>query len=578
MDIPRPEHPQPQFRRKRWLNLNGPWEFGVDCPGSGLQRGWQSGHGFDRTIIVPFAPESASSGLALKDFMPSVWYRRMFRVPQEWQGDRILLHFGAVDYEASVWVNDRLVAMHSGGQSPFQADITEALRAGDNELVVLARDDTRSPLQPTGKQSQRYESYGCLYTRTTGIWQTVWLEPVPRAHIAGIRIMPDLASGNIVVQAAPQGLTAGMSVRCRVTAEGEEIAVARTSAAAPVTMLILDMPSPRAWSPGDPFLHDMEIELVSGDRVVDSCASYFGMRSIELDGSRFLINGERICQRLVLDQGFYPDGIYTAPSDEALRGDIELAQAVGFNGARLHQKVFEPRFLYWADRLGYLVWGEYPSWGMDIGSAQAVTGMLAEWSAVVARDQAHPSIVGWCPFNETGGDRPAGPQTLLLAMTKALDPGRPVLDTSGYVHVPGSDVYDSHDYDQDPETFRSRHGPFASGEPPYRNSPEADAPYTGQPYFVSEFGGIKWNPGAAVAEGWGYGEGPGTEAEFMARLAGLVGVLLDNPRMFGFCYTQLYDVEQEVNGLYTYDRRCKFDVGALRSIFAGESAYESGGG
>jgi len=575
MDTPRPEYPRPQFRRDHWLNLNGEWEFAEDGGASGHERGWQTGHTFDKTIVVPFPPESTSSGIGARDFMPCVWYRRAFRVPDAWRDGRVMLHFGAVDYTATVWVNGRRVAVHSGGSTPFRADVSDALADGDNELVVRAWDDTRSPLQPSGKQSDKYDSYGCFYTRTTGIWQTVWLEPVPEARIDRIRLVPDARCGNVLVEVAPSGPMAGMSLRCRVTAEGNEVAAAEAPAARPSTALLIPLGSPRLWSPADPFLYDLELELLSGGRVVDSCESYFGMRSIETAGRRFLVNGKSIFQRLVLDQGFHPDGIYTAGSDEALRRDIELAQAVGFNGARLHQKVFEPRFLYWADRLGYLVWGEYPSWGADLGNAETLVNMVAEWTAVIMRDHAHPSIVGWCPFNETHPPgRPDRPQELLLGLTKALDPTRPVLDTSGYIHVHGSDIYDSHDYEQDPVAFRNRHESFATGGGPHRNFPDADAAYCGQPYFVSEFGGIKWAPQERGGRAWGYGDPPGTEKEFLERLRGLVDALLDNPGMFGFCYTQLYDIEQEVNGLYTYDRRPKFETEVLRSIIARQAAYE----
>ena len=301
--------------------------------------------------------------------------------------------------------------------------------------------------------------------------------------------------------------------------------------------------------------------------------SYFGLRSITLAPPAILLNGKPVFQRLVLDQGFYPEGIYTAPSDEALRRDIELAQAVGYNGARLHQKVFEERTLYWADRLGYIVWGEFPSWGVDPKLPGVLERFLPEWLEVLERDYSHPCLVGWCPFNETKPDH--NPEVLrnVYLATKAVDRTRPVIDASGWTHVV-CDVYDSHDYDQRTEAFAQRHGRFASGGEPFVNNPKDAVPWQGQPYFVSEYGGIWWNPGQTDEKAWGYGERPRTHEEFMERFRALTETLLKNPRMCGLCYTQLTDVEQEVNGIYTYDRQAKHDAAALRAINAQKAAIE----
>ncbi len=328
----------------------------------------------------------------------------------------------------------------------------------------------------------------------------------------------------------------------------------------------------RAWSPTDPFLYDLELRLLEGRRVVDRVESYFGLRKVHLAPPAICLNNRPVFQRLVLDQGYYPDGIYTAPSDEALRRDIEIAKAAGFNGARLHQKVFEPRFLYWADRLGYLVWGEFGDWGLDYSHPEALETMLPQWLEVLERDCNHPAIVGWCPFNETNERQRPELLRLIHGATKAIDPTRPAIDTSGYVHVE-TDVDDCHDYQQDPELLASHFGAFAEGGPPWRNS-EADASHQGQPFFVSEYGGIWWNPGQADDKAWGYGERPGTEQEFLQRYRGLTEALLLHPRMCGFCYTQLYDIEQEVNGLYTYDRRAKFDPVVIRAINEQKAAIE----
>jgi beta-galactosidase/beta-glucuronidase len=575
MELPRAEHPRPQWVRDDWLNLNGEWEFEEDPLLRGEGEGWVSERRLAGRIIVPFAPESRLSGIGKTDFMPCVWYRRAFALPEGWAGKTVLLHFGAVDYAATVWMNGKLAGRHQGGYSSFSFDITSLLCAGENELVVRALDDTRSPLQASGKQSDKPESYGCMYTRTTGIWQTVWLEAVPQAHLKPARLIPDLVADppRLLIVAPVSEAGIGLTIEAVARADGAEVARASAPVSIDGACLSLELPDARLWSPDDPFLYDLEVRLLDGDAVVDRVTSYFGMRHISLDGPAIRLNGRPLFQRLVLDQGYYPDGIYTAPSDEALRRDIELSQAMGFNGARLHQRVFEERFLYWADRLGYLVWGEYPSWGLDLSQAGVLERVLPEWLEVVARDYNHPSIVGWCPFNETPNEPPRDVLRAVYWATKAVDPSRPVIDTSGYTHA-ATDVDDCHDYTQDPTVLAEHFRAFAEGGAPWRNHPEFDAPYRGQPFFVSEYGGIWWNPGQKDEKAWGYGDRPKSEAEFLARYRGLTEALLFHPRMCGFCYTQLYDIEQEVNGLHTYDRRPKFDPALIRAINAQRAAVE----
>ncbi|HEX6971697.1 MAG TPA: glycoside hydrolase family 2 TIM barrel-domain containing protein, partial [Limnochordia bacterium] len=491
MEIPRPEYPRPQFERQEWLNLNGEWEFAEDPGRSGEARGWSSGTALAGRIVVPFAPESKLSGIGKLDFMPCVWYRRSFSVPAAWADRRVHLHFGAVDYHATVWVNGQKAGEHRGGYVPFSFDITALLRPGENELVVRAVDETRSPLQPSGKQSERYASHGCHYTRTTGIWQTVWLEPVPEWHLAGLRLTPDRPGSRALLEvriggAVPGSGPAGMRLTARALVQGAVVAEVQVPATAPLTQIVLEIPGAREWSPEDPFLYDCELVLEGPGGVVDRVRSYFGLRQIELRDRAIWLNGRPLFQRLVLDQGFYPDGIYTAPSDDALRRDIELAQAMGFNGARLHEKVFEPRFLYWADRLGYLVWGEFPNWGLDHRHPEALERVLGEWLVALERDYNHPSLVGWCPFNETPNHQNPELIRTVYRLTKQIDPTRPVIDTSGYVHVE-TDIYDCHNYEQDPEKFAAAYAPLARGEAGWRNQ-HADrnaAHVVGQPYFVS---------------------------------------------------------------------------------------------
>ncbi|HUU28260.1 MAG TPA: glycoside hydrolase family 2 TIM barrel-domain containing protein [archaeon] len=577
-EVPRPEYPRPQMTRDAWLNLNGPWEFEMDYGVSGEERGLPLGEPFAEPLTipkikVPFCPESELSGIGDKDFMTCIWYKRSFDLPADWPGKRVLLHFGAVDYETKVWVNGELAGTHRGGYSPFTFEITGLVKEKNNLVVVRAYDDTRSGLQPKGKQCSNYYSTGVHYTRTTGIWQTVWLEAVPQTYLKSFKLYPDIDRGAVTVQAEIEGETDGFALKAKVTAEGRKVGEVMVSARSPAPF---DIPlrERRLWEPGNPFLYDLEFVLEKDGKQVDLVKSYFGLRKVSIEGSRVLINNRPVFQRLVLDQGFYPDGIYTAPTDDALRMDIELSMAVGFNGARLHQKVFEPRFLYWADRLGYLVWGEYPNWGLDHKNPQALERMLPEWLEVLHRDFNHPSIITWTPFNETPRDQ--NPELLrnIYRVTKAVDPTRPAHDTSGYVHVE-TDIFSVHCYTQDTGKFASFFEPFKTGGKIWQTRPEGDAPYLGQPYIVDEYGGIWWNPGQKDDKAWGYGERPKSEKEFLDRYRALTETLLFNPRMFGFCYTQLYNIEQEVNGIYTYDRQPKFDAKILKAINSQKAAYEN---
>ena len=602
-DIPRNEYPRPQFLRDEWLCLNGDWGFEIDQGDSGIHRGLLERE-LNSRITVPFCPESQLSGIENHDYYNAVWYRRQARIPSAWQGKRVLLHFQAVDYDSTVWVNGEEVGRHRGGFSPFCCDLKGVAEAGDEITIVLrARDDGQNP-QPRGKQAREYGPRGAIYVRTTGIWQTVWMEPVPDISLRRPRITPDLANQTFRLEQPISGNARGMRLRATLADADGDIVTAECSAEFDLAPR-LDLPIPderlRLWTPGDGQLYDLTIALIDADgNVIDCARSYAGMRAISIDGMAIKINGKTVFQRLVLDQGYYPDGIMTAPSDAALLEDIELSLAAGFNGARLHQKVFEERFLYHADRLGYIVWGEFGDWGcrgngpLDGEHQLAGPDYITQWLECLERDYSHPSIVGWCPLNETW-------QTLLDSITalddvtrgmylatKAMDSTRPVLDTSGYSHrVPEADVYDSHDYTQDPETFRERHAGLAQGDP-YLNSADSwglparlvgnvrwSIPWRGQPYFVSEFGGIWWNPDAAEGEdSWGYGERPRNLEEFYDRFEKLCAILLDDVNMFGYCYTQLTDIYQEQNGIYKFDRGTKFDLERIRAAQLKPAAIE----
>lgn len=528
--IPRPEYPRPQFARPDWLNLNGAWEFRVGG------EPWAE-------ITVPFCPEAPLSGVGRTEPMPEVWYRRRVSVPAEWVGRDVLLHFQAIDYDATVWVDGQEVARHRGGFTPFTAALPGNAAGREIEITVRAIDDLESP-QPRGKQSRRPENWGVFYTRTTGIWQTVWLEPVPEVRLLRPRITPDVAGRRLLIRQPVNQSRPGWLVRARSRATGTQAEAILGLDFAP--QLVLEGLS-RLWSPADPFLHDLELELLDADgRVVDAATSYAGLRGVARDGRRLLLNGRPVFQRLVLDQGYWPDGVMTAPSDAALRADIELAQAAGFNGARLHQKVFEERFLYHADQLGHLVWGEFPDWGgvPDVSHA-------AQWLETLQRDESHPCVVGWCPLNETEGEIADAARALWLG-AKLVDGSRPVLDASGWTHaVPEADLRDTHNYEQDPDRLAA--------------APAGDS----RPFFVSEFGGAQLG-----GEGWGYGETPASAEAWLQRFEALTGALLAEPDHFGYCYTQLTDVYQEQNGVYAFDRRPKVDVARLRAAQLRPAAYE----
>lgn len=574
--VPRPEHPRPDAFRENWASLNGDWQFEIDDKGDGEARGLISGKDLASKITVPFCPESKLSGVGRYELMRNTWYRRAFEIPAAMQGKRVRLHFGAVDYQAWVWINGQAVGSHVGGSVSFNFDITKFLRPGANELVVRVFDDTPSGRQPTGKQTHGV-SEGCVYTRTTGIWQPVWLEAVGTSFVETFSVVPDPDRSRVLIDVAVNSQNDNLKLTAEAFADGKRVGTDSCPVSWRNHRLVLDLSQKRLWEPGAPFLYDLKFTLTRGGEKVDELASYFGLRSVSINGRSMLINGKWVFQRLILDQGFYPDGIWTAPSDAELKKDIERSLAAGYNGARLHQKVFEPRFLYWADKLGYLVWGEFPNWGYNYRS-ENYANYINEWTEVLVRDRNHPSIVGWCPFNETPGA--AGEiQQIVWRETKAIDPTRPVLETSGWAHtVPNAEVRDDHDYNQVPATFKQRWEEFFSGGPALRvparyavaNPPRRDL---GVPFMVSEFGGIGWS----TEGGWGYGSGPKTEEEFYTRYQGLVDAQLDNPNLFGFCYTQLTDVEQEKNGLYYYDRRPKFDLKRLHAITSRRAAYETSG-
>lgn len=592
--IPRPEYPRPQFERKDWVNLNGEWTYKFDFVNSGFEHGYHNSKKFDDKIIVPFAPESKLSGVEYTDFINNIWYHRQISIPADWSGKNILLNFGAVYYDSEVYIDGKLAGRHFGGSTSFAVDLTKWVEAGKTyNLVVKASSDLRSTKQSAGKQNLRLNQFECMYTRTTGIWQTVWMEAVASAALKQTQVITDIDQKQVVIH--PQFYKeSNNQLKITLKDEGKVVATKIVPANNNATV-VLPVKNMKTWSPDSPFLYDLSYEVIDPQgKTVDAVNSYIGMRKVHIEGNKIYLNNEPFYQRLVLDQGFYPDGIWTAPSDAALKKDIEISMEAGFNGARLHQKVFEERFHYWADKLGYVTWGEAASWGMDANDIEAARNFVIEWSEAVVRDRNHPSIITWTPMNEQWWpDKMQYPRFVenLYDITKNLDPTRPCHDVSGGVHVK-TDIWSVHNYEQDPAKLKDalwKDGRFQQtplniqgvqqqnvGFNRLNDNNNYEFPrYDGTiPYMIDEVGGIKWVKGQDSATGnsnesWGYGEPPRSLEEFYTRLEGQVDAMIEiSDHVWGYCYTQLTDVEQEQNGIYFYDRTPKFDMKRIRAIFS----------
>ena len=602
-NIPRPEYPRPQFERQQWLNLNGQWSYEFDFGESGwdaehvspagvLAENWGGAsrklweHGlFDNEITVPFCPESTLSGVGHTDFIPSLWYARKITIPETWQGKRIIIHFGGVDNVTRLYVDGKFAGKHKGGQGSFEFDLTGFVTPGSEHiLTVHVIDHLRDGLSGIGKQAYFYRSTGCRYTRVTGIWSTVWLEAVGMEGLKRCRIIPDFDNGAFAFVPEYYAMPQGGRLEIEISADGKSVARSSTACAEGIPV-VLTPAVKRAWTPDDPFLYDITLSVFNSDGVeIDRVTSYAGLRKIAIIKDRIYFNNEPLFLRLVLDQGYYPDGIWTAPDDAALVRDIELGKAAGFNGARLHQKVFDERYLYHADRLGYLVWGEYGNWGLNFELAQARENFLEEWREIVMRDVNHPAIIVWCPLNETTPASPLGlarnfPYENMLNtyrdwlheiyhLTRSIDPTRPVNDTSGFIHAE-TDLWSVHVYAKDLETFKQRLRPENGGV--MYHAPSVETGYHGQPYLCNEFGGFMYIAPERRGDGekWGYhGLNFQTPEALAAQIAEQVDFLVDAPEIGGYCYTQLTDVEQEQNGIYNYDRSEKFPVETVKKIFS----------
>lgn len=570
MSIPRSEYPRPQFVRESWMSLNGEWKFSFETDS------------FDQTIVVPYVYQSRLSGIHSNRECDVVWYQREFTLPEEMKHKCVKLHFGAVDYFCKVWINGKFVKEHTGGHISFWVDITDVLTDGVNTVTVMAEDQVKDLEMPRGKQFWKGESESIFYTRTTGIWQSVWLEAVEDTHLENVYITPDLDHMRVGFQYEVAGCGPVM-LKTDISFGGEPVAsvTMETQRNEGSFDVLLDQQILRnwnfqedlVWTPENPRLFDVIFTVIKDGKQTDEVRSYFGMRKISVENGKVLLNNRVYYQKLLLDQGYWEDSLLTAPTDEDYVRDIELAKSMGFNGVRKHQKIEDPRFLYHADRMGFLVWGEIAA--AYVYSKKYVRRITDEWMDEILRDYNHPCIVAWTPLNESWGvfhikdnKEQQSHSAAMIYLTKSLDRTRPVISNDGWEHT-CTDLLTIHDYEWKRDVLEKRYSTledifayFPGGRPLMAHGWE----YTGQPILVTEFGGISYKKGSQ--EGWGYSSAVSDE-DFAKRYNDVIAPLLKSPHVQGFCYTELTDVEQEINGLCTYDRKPKIPVEIIRAINEG---------
>ena len=572
MQIARPEYPRPQFVRENWMNLNGTWDFSfeTDC--------------FDKSIQVPFAYQTKLSGIDEQDFHDTVWYRRYFDLPVTMQNKTILVHFGAVDYTCEVWVNGVHITEHNGGHIGFTVDITRAVKPNNNEIKLFVQDDTFDMEMPRGKQFWQERSKGIFYTRTTGIWQTVWLEAVESCYLSKVWFTPDVDDLGVEIEYDVCGCYQGKSLQIICSKSGEEIfnhtlKLINNSGKCKYALdkqiisrygLIKEI----LWSPQFPNLFDVTFRINDDNGIYDTVKSYFGLRKVSIVDGKFMLNNRPFYQKLLLDQGYWEESLLTAPTDQAFIDDIALSKEMGFNGVRKHQKIEDPRYLYHADTMGFLVWGEIAA--AYVYSKRYVKRITDEWIDEIFRDYNHPCIIAWTPINESWGVpnilTEADQQAHTLAMvylTKSLDKTRPVISNDGWEHT-CPDLFTVHDYEASKQKLKEHYSSIENlleAMPGNRRLFANGFSYAGQPILVTEFGGISYQKGSW--SGWGYSNATSDE-DFANRYYQVVSGLLESPLVQGFCYTQLTDVEQDVNCLLTYERKTKTDLSIIKTINEGK--------
>ncbi|RJE90339.1 glycoside hydrolase family 2 [Paenibacillus sp. 1011MAR3C5] len=575
------DYPRPQFVRDEWTNLNGEWAFGFDDANIGESEGWPWQFRGDKTIIVPFSYETEASGIGEQAHHRQVWYQRMIDIPEDQAGKSVMLHFQAVDYIAKIWVNGRYVGLHQGGYSAFSFDITPYVVYGGSNSVTVKAEDSMDAAQPRGKQRWTKDSFECFYVQTTGIWQSVWLEYVHPVHIEAVKMTPDIDTRKLLLEYQVQGDLASGDIRVEtiISLKGNRIKHMSLVIDRPWLQLDVDllheMNGPwkmSYWTPATPHLYDIEFVLYKGEEKLDHVYSYFGMRKISTREGQILLNNEPIYQRLLLDQGYWPESHLTPPSEEAILQDIDAILAMGYNGVRKHMKVEDPRFLYWCDVKGLLVWSEMAAtFEFNDHAIQRFTG---EWMEIVRQYYNHPSIITWVPFNESWGimnvakDRRQQAFTeSIYHLTKSFDPMRLVVSNDGWEHTI-SDILTLHDYVESGEEFRQRYSDkenIVGNRIAFNNKKYAYADgyrYSGQPVILSEFGGVAFKNDA----GWGYGNQESTEESYLSRLKELHEAVKATDYIVGYCYTQITDVQQEVNGLLEENRELKVPLEAIKEL------------
>ncbi|MFB3161523.1 sugar-binding domain-containing protein [Neobacillus sp. 179-J 1A1 HS] len=585
----RQEYPRPQLRRKNWLNLNGTWQFAFDDQNEGVKEAWQTNAAaFTKEINVPFAYQTKLSGVEDHSFHDHVWYRREFTVPSDWKGQQFILHFGAVDYRAWVYVNEQLIGFHEGGNVSFSFDVTHYLNGGTEVVVVRVEDPSTDETIPRGKQYWIEKSDSIWYTRTSGIWQTVWMEAVNPVHFSKVKFTPDVDHGAVHLELEVEGEFLGKQAEVEISFKGETVAkdvihLFAKNAQRSINLFqnkIFRTPFHHngwCWTPENPNLFDVKLTIKENSSILDEIEAYFGMRKIHTEDGMVYLNNKPYYQKLVLDQGYWPEGLLTAPSDEALKLDIELAKEMGFNGCRKHQKVEDPRFLYWADQLGFLVWGECaasPSY-----NDQAAARLTREWIEIIERDYNHPSIVAWVPLNESWGipnvreDKQQQNHSLAMYhLVKSLDATRLVISNDGW-ELTRSDICAIHNYNHGNDNEKAKYEHYKQSistkehllqsQPAKRKIYANGFEHQGEPIILTEFGGIGFKVGEDA--GWGYTSVTGSD-EFTADYQRIMEAVYASKALHGYCYTQLTDVEQEINGLLTYDRKPKCELKEIRKI------------
>jgi beta-galactosidase/beta-glucuronidase len=584
---PRPEYPRPQFVRPLWMNLNGIWEFSFDDTNEGLRRGWELGLPLEKQIVVPFPYQSELSGINDKSIHEVVWYARDLEIPAEWRDMNLLLHFGAVDYQCTVWINGEQAGRNRGGHTPFSMNIAPYINPGRNRITVRV-EDSQSPEQPRGKQSSTGLPHDIDYYCTSGIWQTVWLEPVPAIRIDHLKFFPSAREKVLDIQVFLHAPSTECCIEAEVSAGGQIVAHRIVEGTSAMAMFRMHIPDLSAWSPDAPYLYDVRIKLKQGNETLDEVVSYTGIRDVAVRRGKCELNDRPVYLRMILDQGYWPQSYLAAPSDEALRADVEWVKRLGFNGVRKHQKIEDPRWLYWCDKIGLLVWEEMPN--CRVWSAQAEEYLMAEWAKAVTRDANHPSIIAWVPVNESMGfpglkeNHPAQYAFIenMVNLTRATDAFRPVIDNDGWEHSDITDICAIHDYTPTANLLRERYRTtLEQGKlPPHvwiDNKPlfVLGSRYRGQPIVLSEVGGFLQCPPELnekrdmLFDFYGSWR---TRDEFLAKYRDLMEGIASLGFVSGFCYTQLTDIEQETNGLLTYDRHPKLDPELIaeinRSVFA----------